>query len=249
MKILRFTIFIISLFLCSCDHKGQNKHIGNIADTLNYALKTEKEAEPIILNRCPNDSDVILFMKNRDQDSFNNLCFRYLKSDSPFEVIFYALVAVDKFNISRGYAEFGSCLTKFFSYMSVSNHSKEIAIYFLQKGARNNNICAERLDIICKDKEYPKLWLPNNKDGDPFIALKVNTIKGSIKDYNKLKNAFYDNNQPELLIYYSFLMADRYNYVPAREDVIKSLKQAYKKYNLGEFGEDTKYFCSFFQED
>ena len=192
MKILRFTIFIISLFLCSCDHKGQNKHIGNIADTLIYALKTEKEAEPIILNRCPNDSDVILFMKNRDQESFNNLCFRYLKSDSPFEVIFYALVAVDKFNISRGYAEFGSCLTKFFSYMSVSNHSKEIAIYFLQKGARNNNICAERLDIICKDKEYPKLWLPNNKDRDPFIALKVNTIKGSIKDYNELKNAFYD---------------------------------------------------------
>jgi hypothetical protein len=186
-------------------------------------------------------------MKNRDKESYSNLCFRYLKSDSPFESLFYNLVAVDKFHISRGYTKIGSCITMFYSYLSLSNNSKEIAIHFLKKGVkRKDSICAKRLDIISKDKEYPKLWVPQNKNRDPFVALKINTIEGSIKDYNKLKIAFYNKNQPELLVFYSFLMADRYNYPPARTDVIKCLKMAYDKYNLGEFGEDTKYFCGFF---
>lgn len=43
-------------------------------------------------------------------------------------------------------------------------------------------------------------------------------------------------------------MADRYDYLPAKKDVIAIINRLYKEYHLEPIDKDTQYFCSFFKE-
>jgi len=52
-----------------------------------------------------------------------------------------------------------------------------------------------------------------------------------------------------LLSYYitPIIMADRYDYLPAKKDVVTIIDRFYKEYSLGPVDKDTEYFCSFFK--
>ena len=79
------------------------------------------------------------------------------------------------------------------------------------------------------------------------MEYKAKSLMGNIGNYNQLKNHLIEK-KPEELLYYSYIMADRYDYEPARKDIIDVMEKGYKKYGLGKMGQDAKYFCSFFQD-
>jgi hypothetical protein len=70
---------------------------------------------------------------------------------------------------------------------------------------------------------------------------------GSISDYNKLKETLLKEGKYDYLLYYSYIMAERYKYNPAKKDIIDIINKAYKKYNLGGYGKEVVFFCSYFE--
>ena len=80
-------------------------------------------------------------------------------------------------------------------------------------------------------------------------AVKRNVLlKGSVTDYCDLKEIFSKVSNPEEILYYSVIMANKYNYVPANYDVYKELKQFFVRNNLGEFDPETKQLAESYLE-
>lgn len=252
MRSFYIILLFVPFFCLTCSQKKNNNAIHQKPDTSCIVPLASMEKKPIFLNRSPIDSDVDSFMTSRTSESFNHLSFRYLKADVMNELLFYAIVAADKFKISRGYYNIAGCITNYFSFFSIGSHSKEIATCYLKKGAeKRDELCInvyESLDKHLK-AERQKLWIPEKNIKDSVVAYKTHSLMGNVDNYNKLKNNLIENNQYEQLLYYSYIMADRYDYKPARKDIIDILQGSYDKYGLGEFGEDTRYFCSFFQNE
>jgi len=251
MKYLYLILLFISFSACSPKERDKEKSIEPDTDFRVSKKRTDKI--PIILNRPPTDSDIEIFMRNRTPDGFKDLCFHFLKADVQFEELLFALIAVDKFHISHGYYEVACCLTNCLSYLSISEHSEEIATHFLKVGSRYNDLCSEIYKSLDKRKNYEnehkyyeKMWLPKDNDKAPIVLLKRKTMLGSTEDYIELKNVLHNNNKLYQLLYYSFIMADRYHYAPAGKDVIQIIDRIYKQYELGDMGEEAKYFCGFF---
>ena len=251
MKPLSY-IFIIIIFCCiACNQKNSSNTIHQKADTSFIVPLAPKDEKPIVLNRPPKDSDVDSFMTCRTRESLKNLVLRHGEADTMNELLFYAIVAADKFKIPHAYYHIAGCLTNYFSYISVGNHSKEIAIFFLKRGVtKNDESCLETYESLDKhtEKEVRKLWIPEKNKANPIVAYKANSLHGNIEDYNKLKKHLIENNKPEELLYYSYIMADRFDYEPARKDIVDVIEKGYDKYKLGKSGKDAKYFCSFFQD-
>ena len=63
-----------------------------------------------------------------------------------------------------------------------------------------------------------------------------------------ITNKPYKGRKYVFLFYYSYIMADRYDYLPAKKDVIAIINRLYKEYHLEPIDKDTQYFCSFFKE-
>ena len=251
MKSLSVILAIILSLCITCNQKSPNNTMCQESDTSIIIPLAPKDAEPIILNRPLNDNDIDSFMTYRTPESFKNLVIRYGKADTMNELLFYSIVAADKFKMSRGYYNIAGCITNYFSYMSIGNYSTEIAVHYLIKGLNNKDkSCLEVYESLDKhlEKEIGKLWIPEKHKENPIVVYKANSLKGNIDDYNQLKKYLIEKDKPEDLLFYSYIMADRYGYEPARNDVVDAMNRGYKKYGLGKMGQDAKYFCSFFQE-
>ena len=74
-------------------------------------------------------------------DEFDNLYYLFLNADSQFEILLYAIIATDKFDIASGYYEIACCLTNCLSYLSIGTHSKEMASHYLRIGSEKDKIC------------------------------------------------------------------------------------------------------------
>ena len=247
MKYLYVILVFVLLFSVSCISRRSNNYLSQKTDSSFVVPLAPIEKKPIIFNSPPTESDIDSFIVNKTPESFKNLWYHYNEADLLFEILFFAFVAADKFEITKGYLEIAGCLTNYFTYMSIGGHSKEIATHYLRKGANKSKSCAETYKSLSFVKQDAKLWLPEKHKGNSILTLKVNSLLGNIDDYIKLKKYLIENNQSELLLYYSYIMADRYNYKPANKDINDIFKINYQKYGLGTFGEDTKYFCCFFQ--
>jgi len=238
---------LVGIFFIACSPKENSRHIEQNDDSVFSVPFSPKEKAPIILNMPPTNDDVDAFITSRTLESYENLCFRYLKSDLVFEEFFFDIVAVDKFKIPKGYYNLAGCLTNYFSYLSIGHHSKEIATFFLKKGAKNSALCRETLQSLSfGNREIDKLWTPDYNHENTILYLKAKSLMGDIDSYKRLKKILIETNQSEHLLYYSYLMVDRYDYKPAGGDFIYVLKENYKKYDLGELGEDANYLCSFY---
>lgn len=73
-------------------------------------------------------------------------------------------------------------------------------------------------------------------------------LNGSINDYCNLKKIFDKTVNPEEILYYSLIMANKYNYVPANYDVYKVLTDFFARNNLGELDPETKQFAESYLE-
>lgn len=204
------------------------------------------EKKPVIEKRQPTVDDVNSFMLKKTSDEFNNLCYFFQNADSQFEILLYAIIATDKFDIAYGYYQIACCLTNCLSYLSIGKHSKEMASHYLKIGSQKDDLCAEAYNSLDKRKDNAKMWIPK-RNKSSIADLKANSLMGSIQDYNKLKSVLLHEDQYDYLLYYSYIMAERYNYIPAKKDIIDIIDRAYKKYGLGKYGKDTQYFCSFFK--
>ena len=247
----------VSLLLCSflhiaCSRNNSNNTMRQNDDMSLTMLHAPAVDEPITLNRPPIGNDIDSFVTCRTPESYNNLCLRYNMADTMNEFLFFAIVAADKFNNSHAYYDIAGCLTNYFSYFSIGSNSKVIAIHYLRQGAKKKDeSCIKAIEFlnIHIEKELRKLWIPDGKKENHLTHLKAKSLLGNVDDYIKLKRTLMVSNQLEQLLYYSYIMADRYNYEPARQDVMHAMKKGYEKYDLGEFGEDAKYFCSFYHEN
>jgi hypothetical protein len=121
-----------------------------------------------------------------------------------------------------------------------------MASHYLKIGSQKEDLCAEAYNSLDKRKDNAKMWIPK-RNKSSIADLKANSLMGSIQDYNKLKSVLLHEDQYDYLLYYSYIMAERYNYIPAKKDIIDIIDRAYKKYGLGKYGKDTQYFCSFFK--
>ena len=87
----------------------------------------------------------------------------------------------------------------------------------------------------------------NSKDNS-FVDLKESVVfKGDTMSYVQLKERFKKTTYPYELLYYSIVMANKYDYVPANYDVYTCVQQLVAKAHL-EFNERTWMFVSPFLE-
>lgn len=87
----------------------------------------------------------------------------------------------------------------------------------------------------------------NSKDNS-FVDLKESVVfKGDTMSYVQLKERFKKTTYPYELLYYSIVMANKYDYVPANCDVYTCVQQLVAKAHL-EFNERTWMFVSPFLE-
>lgn len=230
----------------ACGQKSPNISPYEKSELTNQKLQEGTGKKSVFQNRRPSLNDVNLFMEKRSYNEFNNLRYLFRNADSQFEILLYAIIAIDKFDIMPAYYEVACCLTNCLSYLTVGEHSKEMATHFLEIGAQKDKICAEAYYSLDMRKDNPKMWVPK-KSENTIIELKKNSLMGSISDYNKLKETLLKEDKYDYLLYYSYIMAERYNYDPANKDILDIINKAYKKYNLGGYGKETGYFCSFFK--
>lgn len=76
-------------------------------------------------------------MTERTEDAYWNLERQLDDGDCLFEVMLYAMVAANKFNLEIGRGGCIICLTYIYNKVDVGKHSKEIAIHFFQKLLNN----------------------------------------------------------------------------------------------------------------
>ena len=242
---MRITLVImLALFFGGCYQKNNNISNKDCTEKDSVYDKVLKQKVALSLNRPPSVDDVNVFMKNRTYDDFENLCQKFINADLLFEEMIYALVAVDKFNISKGYYQLAFCLTDGFSNSKVSQHSYEMASHYLSIGTKTGDDSSKNgqktLKHIAENKELLK---PGISDKNSILNLKHNTLSGSISDYKELKKQLYDNNQHATLFYYAFIIADRFGYDQAKQDLLHILSVFYKDNYLGDLGVEAVYFC------
>ena len=66
-------------------------------------------------------------------------------------------------------------------------------------------------------------------------------FRGSVDDYLTLKKFFETTKNPEEFVYYSLIMANKYDYVPANFDVYDELTNFFQRNGLGDL--DTTTYC------
>ena len=142
MKVI--LIFLgLTIFLFMCCRSRERMSFSHIDRTQDSGLVMAYDIKPLPLNLKPTRDDVDRFINCRDSESFERLCDRFLNTDGVFDVLLYTLVAIDKFQLYEGYYEIAFCLTNGFSNLSVSEHSKELALYYLKKGIAHKDKHAE----------------------------------------------------------------------------------------------------------
>ena len=79
-----------------------------------------------------------------------------------------------------------------------------------------------------------------------YIPVSVNQVKGnvlfkgSVDDYLVLKDLYAGTANPEEILFYSMLMAGKYDYTPANYDVYQALDSFFSRNKLGDFDEETR---------
>ena len=198
--------------------------------------------------------------------------FNYAQYPEP---LLYSLVAANKLGIDVAKMGVACYLTYSLSIPNIGKSSKEIALLYLKewesctKHKRGKEII-ERFEALSNDdiemvisaikSDDHEMVIPTIKNDDhemiyPTITnkssemkcLKVGCLKGSVEDYKKLKEMMSNNRMYPFMLYYAYIMADRYNYQPAREDVVTIVNRFYRENHLEPIDKDTQYFCNFFK--
>lgn len=191
------------------------------------------------------------------------------------ESLLYNLVAANKLGIDVAKMRVAFSLTYSLNIPNIGKNSKEIALHYLKKWesstkhkrgkeiiGRFEASSADDIEMVISsitDDEH-QMIIPaaTDEDHDMFYpsitykssemkSQKVGCLKGSVEDYKKLKEMMYIAGMYPFMLFYAYIMADRYDYQPAKEDVVAIINRFYKENNLGPLDKDTQFFCSFFK--
>lgn len=191
----------------------------------------------------PTQDDINLFILQRGEN-YRLLERKFEKADYWGESLLYKLIAANKFKIVGANYDIASLLSDIFSKPDFSRHSKDIVLHYINK-AENTPFGMKQIDRFKKmERKGDPLWGANKKGKTPVEKLKYAVLNGNRDSYDKLKKELYERNEEERLLVYAYLMADRYNYDPARKDIVSIIEKAFWKYGLGEIDDDTQYFIN-----
>lgn len=193
----------------------------------------------------PTQDDINLFIIQRGEHYWL-LTRKFEKADYWGEALLYELIAANKFKIVEASYDIASRLSDMFSKPDVGKHSKDIVLHFANKNKKGGNTY-----VISQIEHFKKmegkgepLFGANGQGKTPIKKLKLEVLNGNRNSYDILKKKLYEKNEEERLLIYAYLMADRYNYSPARKDVVSIIENAFKKYGIGEIDSDTQYFIN-----
>ncbi len=190
-------------------------------------------------------------MKHPDDKRYYALENAFSSSDIYSESLLYSLVAANKLGVDVAIIRVANCISEELSNPTIGKNTKEISLYYLKKWAsrtkyKRAKLIVENFDTMSiKDRGIivPAITYKSSE----MQCLKAGCLKGSINDYKKLKEMMSNDRMYAFMLYYAYIMADRYNYLPAKEDVVTIITRFYREYNLGPIDKDTQYFCSFFK--
>ena len=238
----------MSLLQAGCTNNVKQSKRNKVDEPIKVIFE-ESADDDSIYNRC--SEEFVSLIKQPDEKQFIEIVNELSFADKYTESLLYCLVAANKFEFDEAKIGFAFCLTYSLNIPNIGRNSKVIALYYLNKGGftskhRSGKRVVERFESSSKDDI--DLIVPKITSKSSVIQrLKAGCIMGSVDDYKSLKEKLYNDKKYVFLLYYSYIMADRYDYLPAKEDVIAIITRFYKENNLGPLDKDTKYFCSFFE--
>ncbi len=257
MKKINLTgLLLVSLLLTECVNKAQKVEC---VDNMQQNEQT-KSNEPINFIDEASGSDSVYnlcskkfanLLKHPDENHFFELENEFVYADESSESLLYNLVAANKLGIDVAKIRVANCLTLSLSNPYIGKNTKEIALFYLKKWEsstkhKRGKQIIERFESSSKDEAEFIVPVITRKSTN-IQRLKVGSLKGSTDDYNKLKELMSTDEMYVFLLYYSYIMADRYDYLPAKKDVVTIIYRFYKEYNLAPIDKDTEYFCRFFK--
>ena len=258
MKMKTLTgLLLVAILQTACVNNAQK------TECVDNVQKTEqtKNKEPIssIIDEASDPDSVYSLcskkfanlLKHPDEKHFFELENEFEYADGFSELLLYYLVAANKLGLDVANIRVANSLTQSLSNPNVGKHTKEIALFYLKKWEsstrhKRGKWIIERFDSLSSDETefiVPEITYISTD----IQRLKVGSLKGSVCDYNKLKELMSTDGMYAFLLYYSYIMADRYDYLSAEKDVVAIISRFYKEYNLGPIDKDTEYFCSFFK--
>lgn len=222
---------------------------------------TRKETRSIPDHSYPSKELVDSFMIFRDKKHFENLCSQFDFADNGSECLLYSLVAVCDFNISRAKYKLAENLTDYFIHPNLGKHSKEISQHYfnewkienkddqnLQRKSFAKYLSKIQANYASDDEASKELFIPKiESTSSETRKLKARSLEGSVDDYNRLKSILYKDDMYGILFYYSYVMADRYDYAPAKEDMTNVLERFHKQYGLPNPKVNMSFFMNFFK--
>jgi len=225
----------------------QNKQNSNddsvnlIMDEVAIADNVYKQCSKKFMNLIKNPNDKHFF-------EFENV---FVYADDYSESILFNLAAANKLGLGVAKIRVANRLTQSLSNPYIGKHSKEIALFFLKKWAsstkhKRSKQIIERFELISADETEFIVPVTTYKSSK-IQCLKAGALKGSTEDYEKLKEIMSNDEMYAFFLYYAYVMADRYDYEPAKKDVVSIINRFYRDYNLEPIDKDTQYFCSFFR--
>ena len=252
------SLFLIFLLETGCtSNVQQNKSVTNVQQN-----KSNKNDEPVnlIVDEVAVANSVYALcsmkfanlIKHPNEKQFLEIVRELDNTDKYKETLLYNLVAANKLGLDVANIRIANCLTQSLSNPYVGRNSKEIALFYLKKGKfdtrhKRGKQIIERFESLSADKTEFIVPVITYKSSETQ-RLKAGCLKGSVEDYKRLKEKMSNAEMYAFLLYYAYVMADRYAYLPAKEDIVTIVNRFYREYNLEPIDKDTQYFCSFFKE-
>ena len=251
------SLFLLFLLETGCtSNVQQNKCATNVQQN-----KSDINDEPVnlIVDKVAVDNSVYNLcskkfanlIKHPSEKQFFEIVRELDNTDKYKETLLYNLVAANKLGIDVANIRIANCLTQSLSNPYVGKNSKEIALFYLKKGEfatkhKRGQQIIERFESLSTDKTEFIVPVITYKSSE-IQRLKAGSLKGSVEDYKRLKEKMSNSEMYAFMLYYAYIMADRYAYLPAKEDIVSIVNRFYREYNLEPIDKDTQYFCSFFE--
>ncbi|MDE5986305.1 MAG: hypothetical protein K2H16_03365 [Prevotella sp.] len=241
---------VLSLTTCTNKAKQNNGHLTALADT----QKKDRTGKVPVFN-APTEEQKHSFFKNRDEKSFVTLMDSYFYEDVYGEGLAYAIIAANRFNIPKANSYVYLLLTDFGTCKALDKRTEQMAMHYIRRGISVKDKESERIMKRVEQNKRNGIVTENGNVRHPqrdaskgILEIKRQVLNGKEAYYKALKDSFGKSPYPEGFLFYSVVMANRFDYVPANFDVYKGLVDAYSKNHLGQLDDETRKLAVSFLE-
>lgn len=207
----------------------------------------------------PTDEEKRDFYMSHDEKAFTTLMDSYFYEKVYGEGLVYAIIAANRFDIPRGNSYVYLFLTNFGTCKELDIRTEQIAMHYIRRGMSMKDKDSESIMKNMKqDNAQDKMGnvvtgkrniLHSRRDAaNGILEIKKQVLNGNVKYYEALKDSFNKTPYPEEFLFYSIVMANRFDYVPANYDVYRGLIDSYSKNKLGHMDDETRKLAMSFLE-